>query len=239
MIPDLRERAVDLRELMDDPAADLRMLERTYRRFQVVNAIVSRPGALYRRHVRPRAQRGDVRILDIGAGGGDLCRSLAGRLRHDGLRARIMALDPDERAMHWARTHDGGVGIEYRCATSTELAAAGERFDVIVSNHLLHHLSADERATVLNDSEKLVAPGGVVAHHDIARGRAAYALYAIGTAPLARTLLADSFIRIDGLLSIRRSYTARELREVAPAGWTVRSALPARLELRFDAPAGR
>jgi 2-polyprenyl-3-methyl-5-hydroxy-6-metoxy-1,4-benzoquinol methylase len=238
MSPDLRQRALDLPELMDDPAADLRMLERTYRRFAVVNAVVSRPGSLYRRHVRPRARRGDVRILDIGAGGGDLCRYVAARLRRDGLSGRITALDPDDRAIAWARAHDGGAGVDYRCADSEALATAGERFDVVVSNHLLHHLDPAGLAALLRDSEKLMAAGGVVAHQDIARGRAAYALYAIGTAPLATTLLADSFIRTDGLRSIRRSYTAAELSEVAPGGWRVRSALPARLELRWEHPLG-
>lgn len=234
MMPDLRERAVDLRELMDDPDADLRMLERTYRRFAAVNALVSRPGSIYRRHVRPRARRAEVRVLDIGAGGGDLCRYLAGRLRRDGLRARITALDPDERAIDWARAHDDGAGIDYRRADSSALVAAGETFDVVVSNHLLHHLDAAEFAAVMDDSERLTAPGGVVSHHDIARGRAAYTLYAAGTALLARTLLADSFIRTDGLRSIRRSYTAQELAAVAPAGWSVHPALPARLELRWE-----
>lgn len=238
MTPDLRKRAVDLPELMDDPAADLRMLERTYRRFEVVNALVSRPGLLYRRHVRPRARRGQVRILDIGAGGGDLCRYLAARIRRDGLSARITALDPDERAIDWARAHDGGAGIDYRCADSATLAAAGERYDVVVSNHLLHHLDATALGAVLRDSEKLVGPGGVVAHHDIARGRVAYALYSAGTALLAKNLLADSFIRTDGLRSIRRSYTARELDAATPAGWQVRSSLPARLELRWEHPLG-
>lgn len=238
MAPDLWERAVDLRELMDDPEADLRMLERTYRRFAVVNALVSRPGLLYRRHVRPRARRGEVRILDIGAGGGDLCRYLAGRLRRDGLSARITALDPDERAIDWARARDGTAGVDYRCADSATLADAGERFDIVVSNHLLHHLDSAELAALLRDSEKLVEPGGVVAHQDIARGRAAYALYAAGTALFAKNLLADSFIRIDGLRSIRRSYTAAELDAVTPAGWRVRSALPARLELRWEHPLG-
>ncbi|MFJ4252207.1 methyltransferase domain-containing protein [Microbacterium sp. NPDC090003] len=238
MTPDLRQRAVDLPELMDDPAADLRMLERTYQRFELVNALVSRPGLLYRRHVRPRARRGEVRILDIGAGGGDLCRYMARRLRREGLSARITALDPDERAIDWARTHDGSAGVDYRCADSATLAAAGEQFDIIVSNHLLHHLDSAELAALLRDSETLVAPGGVVAHQDIARGRAAYALYAVGTAPFAKNFLAGSFIRTDGLRSIRRSHTATELDALAPDGWQVRSALPARLELRWEHPLG-
>lgn len=235
MSHDLSVRAVDARELMDDPHADLRMLERTYLRFAPVNRLVSRPGLLYRRDVRPRSAPGRaLRILDVGAGGGDLCRLLASRLRRDGIAAEITALDPDERAIAWARAHDGGAGIRYRPAFTSELIDAGERFDVVVSNHLLHHLSPQELRTLLDDSRRLVDQGGIVVHRDIARGRAAYALFGAATFPFASNLLAGSFIREDGLISIRRSYTVPELREAAPAGWRVRGGFPARLELRWE-----
>jgi 2-polyprenyl-3-methyl-5-hydroxy-6-metoxy-1,4-benzoquinol methylase len=233
-MPDLSVRAADAVELMDDPAADLRMLEHTYRRFQIVNALVSRPGLIYRRDVRPRARRGRVRILDVGAGGGDLCRSLAAHLHRDGLDAEITALDPDERAMRWAEAHDGGAGARYRRQRTDDLVAAGEQYDIVLSNHLLHHLAPDELTALLADSERIVAPGGLVVHHDIARSRAAYGLFAAGTAPFAGNLLAGSFIRTDGLISIRRSYTADELAELAPSGWQARRGFPYRVELRWD-----
>ena len=235
MSPALGVRDTETRELMDDPHADARMLARTYGRFGLVNALVSRPGTLYRRDIRPRARRTRrLRILDVGAGGGDLCRLLAGRLRRDGLEAEITALDADERAIRWAAAHDHGAGIRYRRALTSDLVAAGETYDVVLSNHVLHHLDDADLAVVLEDSVRLVAPGGLVAHHDIARSRTAQALFAAATWPLARTLLADSFIREDGLISIRRSYTVAELAAIVPVGWRVRAGVPSRLELRWE-----
>lgn len=233
-------RDLDARELMDDPECDQRMLERTYRRFGPVNAVVSRPGAIYRRDIRPRAAGGrSVRILDVGAGGGDLCRLIARRLRRDGLAADLTALDADERAIRWASAHDGGAGVTYRRATTHDLVRSGETFDIVLSNHLLHHLTDEELQAVLRDSVSLVEPGGLVSHHDIARSRVAHALYVAGTLPFSRNLLADSFIREDGRLSIRRSYTVAELAAVAPDGWTARGGVPFRVELRWEAPARR
>lgn len=235
MSPALSARDVDARELMDDPHADARMLARTYGRFGFVNALVSRPGTLYRRDIRPRAERSrSLRVLDIGAGGGDLCRLLAWRLRHDGLDAEITALDADDRAIRWASAHDGGAGIRYRRALTTELVAAGETYDVVLSNHVLHHLDDVELQTVLSDSVQLAAPDGLVSHRDIARSRTAHALFAAATWAISGTLLADSFIREDGLISIRRSYTVAELAAIAPAGWIVRGGVPSRLELRWE-----
>lgn len=233
MSHDLSTRAIDARELMDDPDAELGMLERTYDRFRIVNALVSQPGRLYREEIRPRARRGPVRVLDIGAGGADVCRMIAARLRRDGLRGEITALDADERAVRWAAAHDDGAGVRYRCARSEDLVAEGEQYDVVFSNHVLHHLTDAELQAVLRDSERLVAAGGAVVHRDIARSRAAYGLFAAATLPFAGTLLRGSFIRVDGLISIRRSYTPAELTAAAPAGWTVRRRLPARLELRW------
>jgi 2-polyprenyl-3-methyl-5-hydroxy-6-metoxy-1,4-benzoquinol methylase len=229
----LSTRDLAVRELMDDPDCDRRMLERTYHRFAAVNAVVSRPGAIYRRDIRPRAEAGrPLRILDIGAGGGDLCRLIARRMRRDRHAADITALDADERAISWASAHDEGAGVRYMHATTQELVAAGEQFDVIVSNHVLHHLTDAELQAVLADSRRLLAPGGLIVHHDIARARAAYALFSIATALLAWNLLAGSFIRVDGLISIRRSYTVAEISAAAPEGWVARRRFPFRIELR-------
>lgn len=234
MVPDLTERAVDARERMDAPDADADMLDHTYRRFALVNALVSRWGAVYRRDIRPRARRGKLRILDIGAGGGDLSRALAAWSRRDGVAAEITALDADPRAVAWSRAHDDGRGVHHRCAHSAELVAEGARYDVVLSNHLLHHLDATEMPALLSDSRLLVRDSGLVVHRDIARSRLAYSLFAAATLPFSRNLLAGSFIREDGLTSIRRSYTASELTAVAPAGWTIRRDLPAHLSLRWE-----
>ncbi|MGN7949555.1 methyltransferase domain-containing protein [Microbacterium sp. 22215] len=234
MSHDLSTRASDARELMDDPDADITMLERTYERFRLVNALVSGPGVLYRRDIRPRARRGTLRILDIGAGGGDVCRMIASRLRRDGLTAEITALDADDRAIRWAADHDSGSGVRYRRALSEDLVAEGEKYDVVFSNHVLHHLTESELQSLLLDSRRLVADGGLVVHRDIARSRAAYALYGAVTWLFSGTLFRGSFIREDGLISIRRSYTPKELASIAPSGWTVRFGLPSRLELRRD-----
>lgn len=243
MTVDLFVRAVAVRELMDDPHADERMLERTYERFGLINAVVSRWRSVYRRDIRPRAQHSQrpIRLLDVGAGGGDVSRAIAAWAKRDSLDVQVTALDADARAIGWARGRGGAQAdeVEYRCAYTAELADAGERFDVVISNHLLHHLTGDELPALLSDCVRLVHGDGLVLHRDIERSRFAYAAFAVGTWPFAKNLLADSFIRADGLTSIRRAYTASELASVVPAGWQIRRAFPARLELRWEAADAR
>lgn len=219
--PLLRRRSVGEPELMDDPACDPVALAATYRLFGVVNPLVASWRAVYRDRLRPvlRAAASSGRaatVLDVGCGGGDVARALARWAARDGLEVAVTAIDPDPRAYAWASAHDGGAGLTYRAAASGDLVAAGERYDVVVSNHVLHHLDAAELAALLTDTAALTA--GVAVHNDLRRSRTAWLLYGVATLPIAR---ARTFLRFDGLLSIRRSYRPGELTAAVPDGWRV------------------
>ncbi|WP_244284185.1 methyltransferase domain-containing protein [Agromyces badenianii] len=234
----LRARDADAREHMDGPGADPVMLEKTYERFRLVNAVVSGERAVYRRWVRPRLSPvWGTRLLDIGSGSADLPRRLLRWADDDGLRLEITAIDPDARAMRWASAQPPTPGLTLRRAVSGELVDAGEHFDLVLSNHVLHHLDGHELGALLRDSELLLGPGGLAVHGDIERTRLGYAGFWLGTLPFAGNLLAGSYIRPDGLTSIRRSHTAAELARVLPEGWAVRRAFPSRLELVWGADA--
>ncbi|WP_309146559.1 methyltransferase domain-containing protein [Curtobacterium sp. MCBD17_028] len=229
--PDLSVRATDLAEVMDDPACDPRALDRTFRRFAIVNPLVGGWRGVWRRFVRPvlPVER-PARVLDLGCGGGDVARSIARWAHASGHRVEVVGIDPDPRAIRAAErtTTDG---VVFRRASSEDLVAAGERFDVVVSNHVLHHLDDAARAAFLADSATLATRR--VVHSDIRRSAAAYRAYALGVVPVA----AGTFVRVDGLRSIRRSYTAGELRGVLPEGtpWHVVEAAPHRLLAVHDA----
>jgi len=228
----LARREEDRAELMDDPGADLEMLERTYDRFRLVNAVVSNTRAVYRHWIRPRLSATETRrVLDVGAGAADVPRALLGWARSDGLRMELTAIDPDERAVAWARSRPPVPGLVLRQATSRELADAAERFDVVMSNHVLHHLDGREFGALLADSERLARGGGLAVHGDIERSGPGYVAFALGTLPFVPNLLAGTFIRADGLTSIRRSHTAAELAALLPPGWRVRRGFPSRLEV--------
>lgn len=211
----LSARDERLAELMDDPDCDPVRLRRTLQRFWAVNGAVSRWGRVYRTHLRPALARADgtARILDVGCGGGDVLRRLVRLARRDGIAVEGVGIDPDPRACEVARGGARVDGVSFRRARSDELAREGERFDAVVSNHLLHHLDAASLETVLADSEALATR--VCVHSDIARSRLAYAAFAVGAVPLAP----GTFLRVDGLRSIRRSYTREELDDRLPGGW--------------------
>lgn len=229
-VPDLRTRDRTATEQMDDPRCDQVKLDRTYSQFRVVNAVVAGWRQTYRTRLRPLLRRDAVTtLLDIGSGGEDVARSIAAWARRDRFDLRITAADPDERAHAWAIRQPPVPGLEFRRAFSSDLVAEGRTFDLVLSNHLLHHLDDEQLRLLLEDSEQLAALRAV--HSDIRRSRPAYALFSAGTRPLFRR----SFIREDGLTSIRRSFTASELRRVAPPRWRAVRQAPWRNLLIHDA----
>ncbi|WP_214467787.1 methyltransferase domain-containing protein [Microbacterium flavescens] len=224
----LAVRDQELEELMDDPACDPQRLRATLQRFGVINRLFSGWGAVYRDRLASHlAQLGrPARVLDLGSGGGDLVLRLARLAAKDGLDVSWTGVDPDPRSHEVAVERPAPPNVRFRNADAATLRAEGETFDAVLSNHVLHHLGEDT-ATFLSESREL--SHGLVLHGDIARGRLPYVLYAIAVTPLAP----GTFLRTDGLRSIRRSFTRSELQRVLdrtdPGAWSVARHAPFRL----------
>ena len=212
----LKSRDVEAVEEMDRDDCDPKRLRRTYARFPVVNSLLSGWRGTYRRRLRPMlAGKSSVSVLDIGCGSGDVARSLARWARRDGFQLAVTAIDPDERAFAFASRTAPVEGVVYRKAHSSELVAEGRMFDVVISNHILHHLDSGQLRAVLHDSESLSR--GLCLHNDLSRSNISYLLFLAGFWPLG----VGSYICGDGLTSIRRSYTAEELRAAVQGSWSV------------------
>lgn len=201
--------------MMDLPDCNPTKLELTYRQFGLVNRLFSGWRQLYRRELRPLLSHDtETTLLDIGCGGGDLARQLALWSARDKLLLDVTGIDPDPRAYNYASRRPHHASVRFRQADSADLVREGRRFDVVISNHVIHHLQPGDLAQLLADSQALARRTSL--HNDLRRNIAAYALFSLAALPFR-----DSFIRADGLTSIRRSYTPAELTAAAPPGWQV------------------
>lgn len=95
-----------------------------------------------------------LRAVDVGCGGGLLSEALAR------LGAEVVGIDAGSEAIATAAAHaaDSGLAIDYRVATAEELAAAGERFDLVCALEIVEHV-ADVDA-FLGAVAALARPGG-------------------------------------------------------------------------------
>jgi 2-polyprenyl-3-methyl-5-hydroxy-6-metoxy-1,4-benzoquinol methylase len=219
----MRSRAEHLEEWMDDPACDPDRLARTYAQFARINALLSGWTGLYYRELRPALISGASTVLDVGCGGGDVLRYLARLARRDGLSVLFVGIDPDPRAIAFARGQRNPSDV---CFEQADLCGykPPSGFDLVISNHVLHHLKAVEIPVFCSACERLAVVK--VVHNDLCRNDLALALF-----PVVGGWFRGSYILEDGLRSIRRAFTTQELMQLAPPGWKARPAFPFRLQL--------
>jgi len=219
------KRQENLVELMDDPHANPELLHATYQQFKQVNSWFAGWNTLYIRYIAPlfTKQRKPLSILDIGAGPGDILLGLIQRATKDGRHLQATGIDPDPRAAAFQQAHRAHARFEYLTTSDQKLADSGERFDVVISNHLLHHLTPDQIQHLCLNAMRLSK--SLILFNDIHRNRLAYLLFRC-LIPLA---FRNSFVWEDGSRSILRSYTAGELQAIVPEGWHVIRFHPFRL----------
>ena len=233
----LSERAEGLEERMDAADCDPVQLRRTYRQFAVVNQLLAGWDRLFARRLRGPARAGMeaggvATLLDVGCGGGDLVRRLAALALRDGLRLDITGIDPDDRALAYARSRATPPNVRFARNGVEDLVREGRSFDVVVSNHVLHHLPSAKVPDFLAATARLTRR--LALHNDIRRAPLAVPAFAAFSLPFR-----GSFIAGDGLRSIRRAFTPAELGVLAPPGWHVVRSRPFRQLVVLDRePAG-
>lgn len=106
-------------------------------------------------------------VLDAGTGTALIPLELAGRCAD----VQITAVDMSPAMLALAKRHVEEAGfsdrIDLRIDDGKDLALAGDRFDVVISNSLVHHLPQPEVA--LGELLRVLRPGGLLFVRDLAR----------------------------------------------------------------------
>ncbi len=206
--PDLSRR-VHTPELMDDPSCDQQLLRNTLAQFRLINRFLTPVRRLLKTQVIERMRQEPNRayhLVDLGAGG---CETAVWLLRYayrKGLHLRVTACDRDPRVVQYATEKYGAVPhLTIRQCSALDINNS-EPVDFVFANHLLHHLSDEDIYTLLHDLSRL--DQATVMISDIHRSRSVYAGFYL----ISSIFFRNSFVRHDGLLSVRKGFTRGELR---------------------------
>lgn len=195
---------------MDDRAIGGAELAEALRQLRVINALlgaslptVEGVARLWREAGRPR----ELSILDVGAGSGDLSRALLRWAARAGVELRLVLVDihPETCAAAAAR-HRGEPRVHVLCSDLLRLAL--RPVDIVTSSLFTHHFAAAELPAVYRAMAGAARAGVVV--NDLHRHPLAWAGIWLGTRLFSR----NRMIRHDAPLSVRRGFTAAELRRL-------------------------
>ena len=100
----------------------------------------------------------------------------------------MVGADPAEENIAAASAHaqESGLAIDYRATTAEDLAAAGERFDVVLAMEVVEHV-ADVGAFVATCAS-MVKPGGLMIAATLNRTLKSFALAIVGAEYVLRWL---------------------------------------------------
>jgi SAM-dependent methyltransferase len=200
-------RRINTPELLDtddcppeEVAVSLRDMARVNRWFGGVSTTVE-----LIRKVAAVTETDRLSLLEVAAGLGELPRLAAHKLARENVTLDVTLLD---RAANHLPTNSRGVA-----ADALALPFANDAFDLVGCNLFAHHLEPDQ--LLLFAKEALRVSRIAVLINDLVRHPIHLALVYAGF-PLLRSRVS----RLDGVASVRRSYTPEEIQQLLSSGFS-------------------
>ena len=223
----LRTRAI-AEELMDAPDLHAETYAAVVGDLAKVNVVTmaARPTLKFLRRVFTAHPDQRLRILDVGFGDGDMLRRIARWAAKSGHEVDLVGVDLNPRSELAARAHTPP-GMAIRWVTGGYGDLADEPWDCVISSLVAHHMTHAELIAFLRFMEQHARVGWLV--NDLHRHRLAH----FGFPILARLAGWHRIVRLDGTLSVARSYRPQEwlpiLAEAGIGGARIYRAFPFRL----------
>lgn len=198
----LAERAI-AEELMDADDLDAATYAAVVGDLAKVNAVTMarRPTLNFVR--RALGGRKKFKLLDVGFGDGDMLRTIARWAKRSGIEAELVGVDLNPRS-EMAATEHTSPGMPIRWITGDYADLAGQNWDMVISSLVAHHMTHDQLVAFVRYMEAESAMGWLV--NDLHRHGFAHWGFPI----LARLFGWHRIVRLDGTLSIARSYRPGE-----------------------------
>ncbi|MDB5680765.1 MAG: methyltransferase type 12 [Sphingomonas bacterium] len=152
---------------------------------------------------RALGERKRFKLLDVGFGDGDMLRTIARWAAKRGVEAELVGVDLNPRSEMAAKEHTPA-GMPIRWITGDYADLAGQGWDMVVSSLVAHHMTHDQLVAFVRFMETESATGWLV--NDLHRHGFAH----WGFPVLARVFGWHRIVRLDGTLSIARSYRPAE-----------------------------
>ncbi len=210
-MPDFSCRTREL-ELMDDPSISADEMHATLDELAFINRTLGgyRPSLIGLKRLLPK-DCSQLRILDVGTGGGDTPHVIQRWAKRRGIDTVIVGIDLSATAVGYARAKwDRLEGVSFEQIDVFDLESQ-QPFDVVHSALTLHHFEAERLTPLLKKMYNLSRLGMIV--NDLQRHPLAY--HSIRA--LTRCFSRSRLIRHDAPLSVLRAFHKADLVEAFEA----------------------
>jgi ubiquinone/menaquinone biosynthesis C-methylase UbiE len=200
-------------EAMDGPDLDPSLLADDLRNLELLNRLFGGRDVVRRRLWEGAGAPRNLRVMDVGSGGGDLCRLVVDECRRRSITVQVISLDAHPQIQSYARERCAAYPeIRFLRGDARRVPLPDQSVDLALCTLALHHFGEEDAVAVLSEMRR-VAGSAVVS--DLYRSRTAYA-----AVWLATRFTRNPMTRKDGPLSVQRAFTSGELLELASrAGW--------------------
>jgi ubiquinone/menaquinone biosynthesis C-methylase UbiE len=207
----MQSRDAEVHEWLDGATLDRQALQRNLRDIRRINALLGWRAFTIRQvacHLRARQMRA-FSLLDVASGSADMPLAVARWADHAGIEARIVATDINPEIVALAREYTArSTAVRIERQNALTLPYASGAFDIALCTLALHHFDPESAVQLLRN---LARVGRHIMVFDVARSQLAYA----GAILLTRLTPMDAMTRHDAPTSVRRAYSAPELRTLA------------------------
>ncbi len=210
------DHRAQLTELMDEPCSyaelrdclrDLMSVNRTvftYRpTLEWLEQFASSPQFLVSAQLGGAAHE-PLHVVDVGCGAGDMLRRIERWARDRKIAVRLTGVDRNPYAARAAREFSGKDSAIEWVTCDAYLYRPDAKIDLVISSLFTHHLTDAEIVEFLRWLEQVTVRGWFV--NDLRRGRVPYYAFML----LANTMRWHKFVRHDGPVSVRRSFSAED-----------------------------
>ena len=151
-----------------------------------------------------------ITIVDIGCGGGHMCRAVAKWASRSNKELKIIGVDANQTTIDYARQHSTKFdNISYHCANLFDPNFQLEAFDIAICTLTLHHFSEQEILQLLKTISQKAKLGIVI--NDLHRSRVAYMLFKA----LSNSARFNSMVKHDGCISILSGFKRKDLKQIS------------------------
>ncbi len=162
-------------------------------------------------------------LLDVGSGLGDIARSAAAAARRRGIELTTIGLDLAAELAPISETD------EFIRADALHLPVPSRSIDIVICSQFLHHLLPDEATALIREMTRVARVRVIVS--DLRRSWLAAAGLWVASFPLGFHPVS----RHDGVVSVMRGFTRRELEEIVSRAIGVRARVKNRRGFRVTA----